>query len=334
MSSPVKPSLFRNQWLGQGIRIGLGVFAIYFFIHTGALKPHLLARAITRHPWWYAAAFCLYGPILEGLSFLRWFWLLREAKVEVSAGFVLKLHMIGLFFNGVLPGGNGGDIIKGFYLLRGRDKAEGAAALGTIVIDRFAGLLGLLWLGAVTNILNHHLWEVSRMLSTQIVTFLGVSLASAIFVSIYLSPWKPAWLHRAALEPGAHPRGSFLKGFLASLVALRDAPLVFWSVIGISMLVHLCLVGVYALCAQALEISLPFKLHAFIVPTLTLLNGIPISPAGLGVGEAGGALLYHAVGVAHGGIEIPALVHTIVFLIAFLCAPVYFLWGSAQKKIE
>ncbi len=326
-------SLLQNQWVGHALRIGLGAAAVYLLIHTGALKPALLGRAMESHPGFFILALALYALPLEGIAFFRWYWLLRAAKVQISMGLVLRLHLIGLFFSGFLPGGTGGDLVKGFYLLRGRDKTEGATAIKTMVVDRFAGTFGLIWLAAITNLMNHRLWEMSRVLSAQIVTVLGMSLASAILVGIYLSPWKPHWLH-ASIVPETRdgaPHLGFWKGLLSSMIAFRDSPGVFWGVIGLSMTVHLCLVGVYALCAQSLEVDLPFRLHAFVAPTLTLLNGIPISPAGLGIGEAGGAFLYKAVGVTHSRAEIPGLVDTVVLLTALVCAPAYF-WQRGAKK--
>lgn len=97
------------------------------------------------------------------------------------------------------------------------------------------------------------------------------------------------------------------------------------------MAVHFCLIITYALCARALDVSLPFRLHAYVGPVLTFVNGIPISPAGLGVGEAAGRILYKAVGATHGQAEIPALVHTLGLLTALLCAPAYFFRRGKKK---
>jgi len=318
-------------WLGHSIRIGLGIAVIYGLIRTGALNPDLLWEAVKHHPMDYGLAFFLYLGILEALAYLRWLWLLRVARVSISAWEVLRLHLIGLFFSGFLPGGTGGDLVKGYFLLRGRSKKEGAAALGTMVVDRITGTFGLILLGAITNFMNISMWRDSRVLATQTIFVLSLAAVTVLLIGLFLSLWRPP-------QEGAHvldetkPVLGFLKEFLTDVVAFRDAPKVFMGAIGISMLVQVCLVGVYALCAQALDVSLPFKLHAYVVPTLTLLNGIPISIAGLGIGEEGGKFLYHALGVVHRGSDIPALVHSIVFLTTFVCAPVY-LFSRWNEKL-
>ena len=326
-----------SPWLGNTLRISLGVLAIYLLVHSGALNPHLLKQAMVRHPLWYVEAFLLYSVILEGIAYLRWYWLLRAAKVNVSAGFVLRLHLIGLFFSGILPGGTGGDFVKGFYLLRGRDKAEGAAAIGTMVVDRVAGTLGLIWLGTLTNIWNYKLWEDSPILGAQAFVFLGASVATLILIFTYLAPWKSR-KSIDSLTMESNPEHGFWKGLWISLAAFRSSPWVFMGVILLAMCVHLSIVGVYALCAEMLEVDLPFKIHAYVVPALTLINGIPISPAGLGFGEQGGKVLYNVIDKArgmatHGHTEIPALFHSIVLLTSLLCAPAYF-FMKVKKENE
>jgi uncharacterized membrane protein YbhN (UPF0104 family) len=174
----------------------------------------------------------------------------------------------------------------------------------------------------LTNILNRDLWETSPVLGAQALTFLGASLASLILVLAYLSPWR---FRKCETDAVLDPKTTgFWKGLRASMGVFRDSPGLFLGAIVLSMLVHLCVVGVYALCALMLEVHLPFLRHAYVVPTLTMLNGIPLSPAGLGFGEAGGKLLYKVVGLAHGRAEIPALFHTIVLLTALVCSPAYF----------
>ena len=319
-----KPNTFLadRPWLGHTLRIGIGIFAIYFLIRTGALKPALLGKAMSRHPLQYGSAFILYALVLEFIAYFRWLWLLRQAKVSITKLEVFRLHLIGIFFSGFLPGGTGGDFVKGFYLMRGRSSSEGAAAIGTLLVDRFAGTAGLFLLSALSNLWQQDLWKSSPLLAGQAFFVLGVSGAIVVLIGLYLSPIRPKWL-----EPSAEPGGrvGFLKHLFAVLVAFRGSPRVLLGAIALSMLVHFCLVGVYALCAHSLGVYLPFSLHVYVAPSLTLLNGIPLSPAGLGFGEAGGALLYKAVGVSLGRAEIPALVHSIVLLTSLLFAPAYFL---------
>lgn len=324
-----------RSWMGHAIRFGIGALAVWLLIGTGALQPALLGAAIAKHPVLYGLAFLLYLGPLQALACGRWYWLLRTAKVRITLRETVRLHLMGLFFSGFLPGGTGGDLVKGWYLLKGRPKPEAAAALGTLVADRVTGLFGLVALAATANLVNAGIWRSSPVLAAQSVFILSLAAGTIVLTLVYLSPWTPRWLPSAASAPSLSslsaspvaenpPRG-FLAEFARTLGFLRGTPGVFLGAVGLSVLVHFCLVVVYALCAGALDVSLPFRLHAYVGPTLTLANGIPVSPAGLGVGEAAGMVLYKAVGVSHSQAEIPALVHTISLMLALLCAPAYFL---------
>ncbi len=313
------PSKMRS-WVSNAARIGIGIFVVWALVRTGALKPELLGDAITGHPFLYATAFFVYLVPLQILACGRWYWLLRSAKVSITLKETARLHFTGLFFSGFLPGGMGGDLVKGWYLVRGRDRIEGAAALGTLVVDRIIGLFGLIGLAALTTLFNAGVWKASPVLATQSTVILAAAGGMLAMTFAYLSPWKPRWLPEPAREGNA--RG-FLMELAAALTAFRSAPRVFVGGILISMMVHFCLVTVYALCGGALEVPLSFRLHAYVAPVLTFVNGIPISPGGLGVGEAAGMVLYDLAGAPHSQAEIPALVRTIVLMTALLSAPAY-----------
>ena len=314
--------------LGHAARIGFGLLAVYLLIRTGALKPELLGGAIRRHPVLYGVAFLLYITVLQMLACGRWYWLLRSARVPIRRREVVRLHMTGLFFSGFLPGGTGGDLVKGYALMKGRTKAEGAAALGTLVVDRIVGLFGLIGVAATATLLNIGIWWKSPLLGAQSTFILAIALGSILVTLAYLSPWNP--LPSLGKTTPGKKRG-FLSELAGALTAFRKTPGVFLGTIALSMCVHFCLILIYALCARALDVGLPFRLHAYVGPVLTFVNGIPISPAGLGVGEAAGMVLYKAVGATHGQAEIPALVHTLGLITALLCAPAYFFRRRKRK---
>jgi len=322
------------SWLAHTLRIAFAAVVIAVLIRSGALKPALLSAAIAKHPVLYGVAFFLYLVPLQILAWLRWHLLLRAAKVNITARESARLHLTGIFFNGFLPGGTGGDLVKGWYLMKGRGKTESAAALGTLVVDRITGLFGLVALAAAANWIGRDIWTLSPLLAAQSVFVFSVAAGMTFLTFLFLSPWstrllpkrrKPSLQETATmLEEGNTGRGFFAE-FALALGAFRKTPGLFVGAIAISATVHLILVSIYALCAAALNVELPFRLHAYVAPTLTLANGLPISPAGLGVGEAAGMVLYKAVGATHGFAEIPALVHTIGLLVALLCAPAYLL---------
>ncbi len=313
--------------VAHALRFGFGALVIWLLIRAGALDPELIGAALTKHPGLCLLAFALYLVPLQILAWLRWHWLLRAAKVRISWRASARLHLMGLFFNGFLPGGTGGDLVKGWYLLKGRTKPAAAAALGTLVVDRVAGLFGLIALAAATNWVGREAWAGSPVLAAQSLFLFALAGGMVMLTAAYLSPWTPRLpllrgRAKEANDAEEKPRG-FLAEFGLALASFRRQPRVFLGAVAISSLVHFLLVLVYALGAAALDVELPFRMHAYVAPVLTLANGIPVSPAGLGVGEAAGMVLYKAAGASHGFAEIPALVHAVGIAAALSSAPAY-----------
>ena len=91
---------------------------VYWLIANGRLDLrafHLLEQA----PSVLAVSliYWLLGPIL--LCSLRWYFLLRGMGFEVQRKDVLLLNAVGIFFNAIMPGAVGGDVVKAMYVCKG-----------------------------------------------------------------------------------------------------------------------------------------------------------------------------------------------------------------------
>jgi len=96
--------------------------------------------------------------------------------------------MIGNFFNMVIPGTVGGDIVKGFYLARNEGAYKGRSS-GILIIDRVIGLLALALIGVVGTIYlskqysglliayRYELWSILVIISVLLVFFIGFMIA-------------------------------------------------------------------------------------------------------------------------------------------------------------
>ena len=336
-SSPILKSISEKEagvppripsWAGHLLKFAVGGAAIWALIGTGALEPRLLGQAALRHPWLCLAALGVYAATVLLTSWLRWWLLMRLAGLSVGAGRALSLQMIGLFFNSIIPGGTGGDLVKGYYLFREHGEGTRSLALTSIAMDRFAGLYGLLCVAMIMLGLNWELWRESHALRLNSLFYACVFLAFTATIAFFFSPWSRLFLEHPSLH--RMPGGKFLKSFSDSLLVYRRRPLGLLLAVGLTMVVDLGLIVMYWLFALSLGMDLPFLSHGFVVPTLTMVNGIPISPAGLGVGEAAGEMLYGTLGV-QGGSEVLALVHICILLASLAGAPVYLAYRSRER---
>src|SRR5688572_4613298 len=65
----------------------------------------------------------------------RWWRLLALAGCPTSWWNAMRLTFLGLFFNNVMPGATGGDLVKGVMVAK-ENKGRGAEALVTVLADR------------------------------------------------------------------------------------------------------------------------------------------------------------------------------------------------------
>jgi len=96
---------------------------------------------------------------------------------------ILKLTMVGIFFNNFLPTGAGGDIAKVFFLVQGEEKK---LLLGSsVLIDRFLGALTVISMGCVSSWLTegiplrHKVFLSALLIFLLVVTFFFTSRKTA-----------------------------------------------------------------------------------------------------------------------------------------------------------
>lgn len=305
------------------IKFLIGAGAIWLLIRSGALDPKLIGHAITSHPFLCLFAFLTYGILVVVPGWLRWFLLIRQTGLHAPVGRIFSLAMIGIFFNSLIPGGTGGDLIKGFYLYREHEDKDKTMALTSIAMDRFVGLYALLVVAMVMMLINTHLWIHSKQLAANSFFYAGIFLSFTAAIVFYFSPYSDRWLQHPKWFK--LPGGKFFKTLFDTLLVYRKNPLNLLYALALGMVVDLGLILLYYFCALALDVKLSFAVHGFVVPTLTMINGIPISPSGVGVGEVAGDFIYNRLGVSQGG-EILALVHICVLLMSLFGAPFYFFY--------
>jgi uncharacterized protein (TIRG00374 family) len=312
------------------LKFALGAGAIWFLIHSGTLDPVLVGRALENHPWICLSALLGYLVLVLVPAWGRWFLLLRYAGLPVGAGRSFNLHMVGIFFNSLIPGGTGGDLVKGYYLFQEQDEKRRGSALITIAMDRIIGLYSLLCVAMIMSAWNYDLWRNSDALRFNGIFYACVFMGFTVVIALFFSPFSKYFLEHENLHN--KPGGRFLKIISDGLSVYRRRPLGLLYALGLGMIVDTGLILLYYLSANSLGVDLPFRVHGFVVPTLTIVNGIPISPAGLGVGEAAGEWLYRYLGVADGGGEVLALVHICIMVASLGGAPFYFLYRPRKKK--
>ncbi len=153
--------------------------------------------------------------------------------------------------------------------------------------------------------------------------YLGTFTSAVFIIGFFFTPYAPPLLNHPGIEK--LPGKTALKGLCDAVQVYRSYPVTLLTAYLLTLFIHGSILLIFILCAMSLEVNLPLTQHGFVVPLLTMINGLPISPAGIGVGEAAAEFLYGLMGTDKGG-EILALYHIFVLITAFIGAPFYFFY--------
>ncbi len=314
---------------GPSVKLLLSALLIVLLMKTDLLEPATVARAFRNHPGYAALAVLTYF-LLATISGIRWFVLIRAVGITMRFPRLFSLHMIGLFFSVLLPGGAGGDFIKGYYLYRRQPTGRRALALTSIAADRFIGIYGLVTVGVIVIAANFERVLSQSFLRASALFYCGIFLVATAAVVLLLGPWRTTLLDtiRRSRLPGQNALAALADSIDAYGNRKRQLAVAF----ALAVIVHGGLTLVFWLVLQALELNLSYRENAFVVPMLTLINGIPLSPAGIGSSEAAGEMLYRIGGLGQSGAEIVAVFHLCVAATALLGLPFYLLHGPAAEE--
>lgn len=223
-------------------------------------------------PWMFLLALALVAlqtTILNG----RWMLIMHSLDVVIDWLAGMRILMISLWFNQVLPSSAGGDVVR-IWLLRRRGVQWSQAVKG-VMADRFTALLGLVALmvaGLPFLVVRAH----NSAAELAIGGLAAAGVAGTIFL-LTLDRWPKRII---ALGPiGSLVRFGTLVRFL--LLEFRQRELLFGSAI----LIHVLTTASCYVLAKGLQANLTVLDALIFFPPVILLTAVPISISGWGVRE-------------------------------------------------
>ena len=276
-----------KQAINLLIKAALASALIWYLIHVGALDLDAIARLATPS---IVCAILILQLLMLALNNWRWMILLRAQAFPASVRSTFPLTLIGLFFNFAMPGGVGGDVIKGYYLLKEHPERRIAAAL-SIFMDRMSGFFIMLATAMVALVANWSAVAKNRNFQAVGGTVGLLLFGFIVFYALSLTSFvKGSALAQAAFD--RLPGGRALRRIYEGLHSYRSQPGALAASFGVSALSQLALVGANALVGAALGETVPLACYFFVVPVGTVVMTLPISLAGIGVGQAAFFFLY------------------------------------------
>ncbi|MDY6914055.1 MAG: lysylphosphatidylglycerol synthase transmembrane domain-containing protein [Planctomycetota bacterium] len=222
-----------------------------------------------------------------GISLLiiaaRWWMLLRIQDVRISLPEAVRLTFVGQFFNAVVPGTIGGDLVKGYYVARHTPRK--AAVLVSIFVDRVMGMTGLGLLSAVmlAVALAGGLADASQ-LRRPVVAVAVVGVIVPVVLAFLLSSRIRRLLHLERFYrhlPLAHHVAA--AGDAARLYRRRIGAL--GQAVMITFVAQIFWIGSIVLVGKSLSLSTPWYTYFLYIPLIYIFGAVPLTPGGVGLIE-------------------------------------------------
>lgn len=229
----------------------------------------------------------LFAAILVGV--VRWWRLLAAVGVRARLWTCTRLTFLGVFFNLVVPGLTGGDLVKAVLVVR-ENPTQRADALVSVVVDRVLGLFVIIAMTAVAVTLSPDTFGELR--AWVLFVFAGLCIGAWCF----LGAWPRRMLRIEALlarMPQAERLRSLdravreytrHKGTLAVAILLSVAN---------HLIIALALLSLTR-AFGALELGYWDVLGAGAIANV--VSSVPLAPGGWGVGEAIYGFVYAKLG--------------------------------------
>ena len=225
----------------------------------------------------------LMGALLV-LGALRWQVVLKVHGFRLPFWRTTEISLIAHFFNSFLLGSVGGDLLKAYYVAR-ETRHKKTEAVVTVAADRIIGLFSLLLLACIFMIPNWKMLTSINQLEAVVFVILAMTAGSAIFIALSFwggvsrgIPQARAWLRRL-------PKGELLERSVEAFRELGRDKNLFLKVLPISLLGNAVCIAHFMALIWGFHLDAPLLKIAAIVPIVTCISTLPITPSGLGVRE-------------------------------------------------
>jgi glycosyltransferase 2 family protein len=280
------------------LRLALGVAILGYLYKSGAIDVRPLAKLV---PAWHitlAALAVLLADVF--LMALRTCWMLEPVGLHLTIWNSFQLNLVTSFFSNVAPGAAGADAARLFYATRGNTGTRAEVAT-VMILDRAVGFFSMLLLPLVFAPFFWKLLGSVRVLRSLLLV--DAAAGGGIFLAFLLCLYSPAMRSLIALEFLRWERWRRLaERVLHTLGLYRQHFRTLLRALLIAMVANLSVIAVMALALMVLNPAWLSAKMFLAVPMGEIANCLPLTPGGLGVGEAAFHSLFEWSGL-QGGVE-------------------------------
>ena len=255
------------------LKIGVSALLLFFVVRKAG-PANVIKHVQAMNPWFFLLAVVIYIGI-AWLIALRWRILL---DYRYPAGRLFSLHMIGNFFNTILPSSMGGDAVKAYYLYR--EMKSGGVSFGSVFLDRYLGLFARLILGMASGLAAY-----SKLKP------IGLHWAMPAIFGVFIAGSAVVFRLRIGKRFGA------IADFYDYLHSHLMRGQVLLKTFLLSLVIQIFLIAMIAAVAWSIGQRLSFTELFVFIPIIMTIMIVPVSFSGFGVREGAFVLLFGLTGI-------------------------------------
>jgi len=249
---------------------------------------------------WSADLLLLAGAVLTFMlsgviGAVQWGTLLRFHGIRLGFSGTIARYFMGLFFNYLLPGFVGGDVVRVYKTAVASGKTT--QSFSSTLADRVIGLLVLVLFSLFAFVFLPG-GPVNAALPAAV--FMFVMLAG--FLAVFAFKPLGALINRMFGRFIPKSAGEKIATVYSEMHTLTRAPSTLAAVFSLSVLIQFTRIAVHFICGRAVGIELGFAYFALFVPVVEIVASQPISFGGVGVRETIAFVLYSSAGIAESSV--------------------------------
>lgn len=306
----------------------VAIFLLIILIKNGPFKVDQIQLVLSQKNILLAGfSICLLQFVLFTL---RWKIFVNQIS-KIPFAFAFKLTLIGQFFSFFIPGGVGGDVVKALELARTKLMSR-SQALSTVIADRVLGLFAMiffstLFLAIETRDQNSE--SIQRFLMSSFFLFLGITcgllLAPFIFKKLKILVENKKSIVLQKIE-------KLMTSLDLTFLSFRNFKIQIFNLF-LSGLIQCLSISFMYYIVLSLGVEPPPILIFFSFCCFGFVaSAIPITPAGVGVGQAAFYYLFSTIDSNLGQAAVTAIsVLQLFYLLFALFGGIVFAFKSKTK---
>ena len=279
-------------------RLAIAAGIIAYLIHKVDISAASVIIAESLHHHTSIILGILFATACFVIGAIRWKIILNFHDLRMSWSRMFAIFSIGLFFNTFMFGATGGDIARGLYTAKETHHKK-AEALATIIIDRLIGLTIMLLTAGIMLIARNNFyrkqWQTHFPALIIVFQISAVLLGIAILLNIHrIKNW-------AVLKPiKNHTKlGPLIQRFLTAILLIRKQGKILLLLSALSATAIIFATLEWYCLGKSFQIEISLLDYLTVIPVITCIAAIPITPGGLGIREGLAVTMFGAMEVSN-----------------------------------